>query len=281
VSVTGGYYFNTGGYFRNTAALSKNRVTDNLLVTSADYDPYCVIAPKDPRLPNGGGYEVCGFADVKGDKFGQNQSVVAPSSRFGKPIYRNHFVNFSTDMRFRGGGRLGGGVDTGWSLRDNCFIVDTPQDLLNCHVVTPVKGQTQVKINGSLPLPMRFVIAGTLQNLPGPQYQASYTMPTADVRSNASSHPLGRDLAGGTRTVSVQLIPPNVYFEDRVSRLDLRLSKVFQLAPRRRLQINLDAYNALNSSGILAVQTTFDARWRQPTSILDPRLFQISGNYSF
>jgi hypothetical protein len=128
---------------------------------------------------------------------------------------------------------------------------------------------------------MRFVIAGTLQNLPGPQYQASYTMPTADVRSNASSHPLGRDLAGGTRTVSVQLIAPNVYFEDRVSRLDLRLSKVFQLAPRRRLQINLDAYNALNSSGILAVQTTFDARWRQPTSILDPRLFQISGNYSF
>jgi len=90
VSVTGGYYFNTGGYFRNTAALSKNRVTDNLLVTSADYDPYCVIAPKDPRLPNGGGYEVCGFADIKGDKFGQNQSVVAPSSRFGKPS-RNRF----------------------------------------------------------------------------------------------------------------------------------------------------------------------------------------------
>ena len=62
-----GYYFNTGGYFRNTAALSKNRITDNTSVTSADYDPYCVIAPKDPRLPNGGGYEVCGFADVSND----------------------------------------------------------------------------------------------------------------------------------------------------------------------------------------------------------------------
>jgi hypothetical protein len=56
---------------------------------------------------------------------------------------------------------------------------------------------------------------------------------------------------------------------------------VFQLAPRRRLQINLDAYNALNSSGILAVQNTFDARWRLPTTILDPRLFQLSGNISF
>lgn len=281
VSVTGGYYFNTGGYFRNTAALSKNRITDNTLVTSSDYDNYCVIAPKDPRLPNGGGYEVCGFADISTTKFGQNQSLVAPSGRFGKPIYRNHFIDFSTDMRFRGGGRIGGGVDTGWSLRDSCFVVDSPQELLFCHVVTPFKGQTQLKMNGSLPLPKGFVVAGTLQNLPGPQYQASFTMLTADIRSNASSHPLGRDLAGGTKTASVQLIAPNTLFEDRVSRLDLRVSKVFQLAPRRRLQINLDAYNALNSSGILAVQNTFDARWRQPTSILDPRLFQISGNISF
>ena len=26
------------------------------------------------------------------------------------------------------------------------------------------------------------------------------------------------------------------------------------------------------------MNNTFDARWRQPTSILDPRLFQFSGN---
>jgi hypothetical protein len=53
------------------------------------------------------------------------------------------------------------------------------------------------------------------------------------------------------------------------------------MGPRRRLQINLDAYNALNGSGILAVNNTFDARWRQPTSIIDPRLFQVSGNFTF
>jgi hypothetical protein len=281
VSVTGGYYFNTGGYFRNTASLSKNRITDNLLVTPQDFDPYCIIAPSDPRLPGGGGYQLCGLYDVSTAKFGQNQSLVAPSSRFGKPKYRNHFIDLSTDMRFRGGGRIGGGVDTGWSLRDNCFVIDSPQALVNCHLVTPFKGQTQIKLNGSLPLPKGFVVAGTLQNLPGPEYEANYSIPTADVRSNASSHPLGRDLAGGTKTVVVPLITPNTLFEPRVSRLDLRLSKVFQLAPRRRLQINLDAYNALNSSGILAVQNTFDARWRLPTSILDPRLFQLSGNISF
>ena len=48
MSVTAGYYFNTGGYFRNTAALSKNRVTDNILVVPTDYDTYCVTAPANP-----------------------------------------------------------------------------------------------------------------------------------------------------------------------------------------------------------------------------------------
>jgi len=289
ISVTGGYYFNTGGYFRNTATLSKNRITDNVLVSPTDFDgPYCITAPSDPRLPNGGGYQECGFYDINPTKFGQNQSVVAPSSRFGKPKYRNHFIDFSTDMRMRGGGRIGGGVDTGWSLRDNCFVVDSPQSLVNCHLVTPFKGQTQIKLNGSYPLPKGFVVAGTLQNLPGPEYEANYPASTAEIKPS-----LGRDLAGGIKTLTgaagqtltgtamLPLIVPNTLFENRVSRLDLRLSKVFQLAPRRRLQINLDAYNALNSSGILTVNNTFDARWRQPTSILDPRLFQISGNYSF
>jgi hypothetical protein len=49
----------------------------------------------------------------------------------------------------------------------------------------------------------------------------------------------------------------------------------------RRLQINLDAYNALNSSSILTVNNTFDARWRQPNAVIDPRLFQVSGQISF
>src|SRR5437667_9133212 len=55
-SITGGYYRNWFGNFL---------VTDNTLVTPADYDPYCVTAPTDSRLPNGGGYQVCGLYDIK------------------------------------------------------------------------------------------------------------------------------------------------------------------------------------------------------------------------
>jgi hypothetical protein len=53
------------------------------------------------------------------------------------------------------------------------------------------------------------------------------------------------------------------------------------MGPKRRIQLNLDAYNALNSSAITAVNTTFDARWRQPNTVLDPRLIQFSGSWTF
>src|SRR5262249_59344160 len=71
----------TGGYYRNW--FGNFLVTDNTLVTPADYDPYCVTAPSDSRLPNGGGYQVCGLNDIKPEKFGQVNSVVTQSNNFG------------------------------------------------------------------------------------------------------------------------------------------------------------------------------------------------------
>ncbi len=276
LSVTAGYYFNTGGYFRNNAATgTKNRVIDNILVGPADFDPYCITAPRDPRLPGGGGFQVCGLYNINPSKFNQVQGVASPSSNYGAPKYRNHFIDFSLDARLRGGAKLGGGVDTGWSLRDNCFVVDSPQELLNCHQVVPFSAQTQIKLNGSYPLPGDFVVAGTLQNLSGPEYEANYNATNAEV-----SPLLGRNLAGGVATVLVPLVAPNTLFEARITRLDLRVSKIFKVG-RSRLQLNLDAYNALNSSKILTVNSTFDARWLQPNTVIDPRLFQVSGQLSF
>jgi hypothetical protein len=70
-------------------------------------------------------------------------------------------------------------------------------------------------------------------------------------------------------------------FEDRISRLDLRLSKVFNFTSRIRLQLNLDAYNALNSNAVRAVNINYGSAWTRPTQILDPRIFQLGGQISF
>jgi hypothetical protein len=278
VALSGGYYRNTGGYFRysfGSPFSSKQRVTDNLLVAPADYDTYCITAPSNPQLPGGGGYQVCGLADIDPARFGQVQNLVTLASNYGTYTSYNDFFNVTLDARLTHRIRLGGGVDTGRSVVDRCFVVDSPQELLNCRVVTPFRAQTQFKLHGIVPLPGDVMASFLFQNLSGPSYDANYSATNADIAPS-----LGRNLAGNVQAVTIPLVPPQTLFEDRVSRLDLRLSKVFT-AGRFRVRGNIDAYNVLNANSVRSVLSTYGARWRTPTQILDPRLVEVGGTISF
>ena len=57
-------------------------VTDNLAVAPTDYDPYCVTAPGDSRLPNPGA-QVCGLYDVRPERFGRVDNLVTLASNYG------------------------------------------------------------------------------------------------------------------------------------------------------------------------------------------------------
>jgi hypothetical protein len=291
VSLTGGYYRNTGGYFRysfGSPFSSKQRVTRNLAVNPSDFDPYCVMAPKNPRLPDGGGYQVCGLYNVKPEKFGLVQNLVTETKNFGKFDSYNDFFNVTLDARLPRNMRLGGGIDTGRSVADSCFIVDSPQQLkfslpaapstptAYCRVVTPFTAQTQFKLHGVVPFPGDIAASFAYVNLSGPSFDANYAATNAEIAPS-----LGRNLAGGVQTVIVPLVPPQTLFEDRITRLDLRVSKVFQLRNRVRFQINVDAYNALNANSVRATISNYGLRWQQPQQILDPRLIQFGGQISF
>lgn len=281
VGVTGGYYYNTGGYFRyafGSPFSSKVRATDNLLVTSADFDPYCITAPRNEFLPTGGGYQVCNLADVKGNRYGVTQNYVTLSEDYGTFNSNNHFIGVTIDARLPRNIRLNGGFDTGRTELERCFVIDSPQALLNCRVVTPFSAQTQFKANGVVPLPLDFAAAFAYQNISGPSYGANYAPSNAEIIPS-----LGRPLSGGLQTpaVRIPLVAPQTLFEDRISRLDLRLSKAFRFRTRLRIQVNLDAYNALNANSIRSVNSTYGPTWRTPLQILDPRIFQIGGQVSF
>ena len=84
-----------------------------------------------------------------------------------------------------------------------------------------------------------------------------------------------------TQTASVTLINPNTMWEKRRSQLDLRVTKLLQLAARRTVRINFDAYNIFNANDVLSQQATFGALWRKPSQILDGRLLQFSAQYQF
>lgn len=273
LSMTGGYYWNNGGYNQQTN--SKFRVTDNTLVGAGDYDPFCITAPLDSRLPGGGGYDVCGMANINPAKLGVVQTVETESSLFGKDIRRNHFLNLEMTARLGGGVLIGGGVDTGKSIEDRCFVVDSPQELLHCRIETPFSAQTQFKMYAAVPLPGEFAVSGTYQNLSGPDIGANYAASNAEIMGS-----LGRPLAGGARTSTVPLVAPQTLFGARISRLDLRLTKKINVG-NVEFQINLDAYNALNNSVVRTYNNTFGSKWQSPTTIIDPRLIEIGGQINF
>ena len=272
VAVGAGYYRTWFGHFT---------VVDNLSVTPDDYSPYCVTAPVDSRLPQGGGNQLCGFYDISPTKFGQVNNLVKFADKFGTQTQIYNGVDFNASARLPGNALVSGGVNigdqmnTGQSASNNCFVVDSPQQLRFCDVRPPY--QARLKMYGSYPLPWWGIqTSATFQNLPGPPISATYAAPTANIALT-----LGRPLAGGARTASVQLLEPFSQFEGRITQLDLRLMKVFHVRTRGRIQAMFDVYNALNANPILALNTTYGPQWLVPQQILDGRIFKFGGQFEF
>jgi hypothetical protein len=273
VSVTAGYFRRWYGNFI---------VTDNVLVTPDDYSSYCVAAPPDTRLPGGGGYPVCGLYDVSFAKFGQSNNVVKLANGFGEQLEVYNGVDLSLNARLPRGLVISGGTSTGRVMTDNCFVIDSPQRLLNCRTVPPF--QTQVKLILVYPLPWwGLQTAATVQSLPGPEVTASYSASFAEIRPT-----LGRNLAscGPTATVcngtaTVPLLAPGTYFGDRLNQMDLRMSKAFRLPAGRRVQALVDLYNLFNANPVLAQNNTFGPQWQRPTQILQGRLLKFGVQVDF
>ena len=227
---------------------------------------------------------MCGLYDVSPAKFGRSNNLVTQASQFGSRTQVSDFFDLTFNTRLGSGMQFGGGFDTGRTVTDNCFVVDSPQELLNCRVSTPFGAQTQVKLFGSYQLPFDFMVSGTLQNQAGPEILATWTAPNAAIAPS-----LGRNLAScGTAavcngTAAVPLIEPQTMFEDRRTQLDLRFSKFFRFTPTLRLQANVDVYNALNASDVNIVNGVYGPKWLMPVNdaysggaILTGRLVEFS-----
>jgi outer membrane receptor protein involved in Fe transport len=284
VSVTAGYYRTWYGNFL---------AVDNQLVTPADYSPYCVDVPADPRLPaNISGQQLCGLYDLNPDKFGQVNNLVTFAGNYGtqRDIYNGVDVLFNARIKGHtasGGWNIGNAVQNGAaaggavaSSTDRCFVVDSPQDLFRCKVNNPY--QSRFKLNWSYLLPWQDIqLAAVFQNNPGPQFTTNISYSNALIQPS-----LGRPLSGGTRAITIEVADPNTQFGPRISQLDLRSSKIFAIPGGRRLQFNFDVYNALNGNYTINYFSTYNlatngVQWRTPTQILDGRLAKFSVQVNF
>ena len=73
---------------------------------------------------------------------------------------------------------------------------------------------------------------------------------------------------------------PLSVFGPRINQFDLRGTKIFRL-DNLRLQANVDAYNLFNSNTPVTLFGTYNARWGQPTQVLDGRLVKFSLQVDF
>jgi hypothetical protein len=265
------------------------QVTDNLAVTPDDYDSYCVTAPIDPRLPNGGGYQICGLYDVKPAKFGQVNNLVTEVSNFGKRSNVYTGLEFSVNARFGRGGVVSGGVGLGRTALDYCATADrlaatsvgTELPTQYCRNTNPFKGDTQVKFSGSYPLPWGFQASGAVQNLSGRPIASTFSYSNAQIAPS-----LGRNLAACgaqtvcTSSVTVTILEPNTLFEKRYTLADLRVSRTFRMG-RVRVQPRVDIYNVLNSDAVNSARSVYGTTWLQPIEVFGARMAKLGVQVDF
>ena len=248
-------------------------VNDQLNQTPADHDPYCIT----PSLGPSSGQEICGFTDItleallRPDRFRETRL----EDTFGDQTETYNGVDISTLARFDSGALVQGGLSIGRTVNDRCFVVDDPEELYNCEVISPWFDQGgQIKFSGLYPLPGGVDLSAVYQNLPGTEIRAQFRATNADIAPS-----LGRDLTAGTSSTK-DTVPRNNDFEDRLQQLDFRVSKSFTGDFGRAL-ITLDLYNAFNANTVRSIQNLLGPSYLNVRSFMGGRLVKIGAQFSW
>ena len=268
-------------------------VTDNLATAASDFTPFSIVAPVDPRLPNGGGYTIAGLYDVKPASFGLTNNFTTLASSYGPVIRTWQGVDAAVSVRALSGLTLQGGLSTGSTFQDLCALKTALPEYTRA-LSTPFPATspsdpwcsfstawlTQVKGLGTYAVPkVGAQISLSWQSMPGPQIAANYAVPNAAIVPS-----LGRSLSGGASSVTTNLIEPGTLYGERMNQVDVRFSKVFRFAGHGRLSANLDLYNAFNASTVIIQNDTYSpttTSWQTPQTVLAPRLIKVGAQFDF
>jgi hypothetical protein len=232
-------------------------------------------------------------------KAGQVSNLIAGSDNYG--AWKQYFSGFdiSVSVRALDGLTVFGGTSTGQTVADNCDVrAHLPE------VATTTTGTTAfgAGLMGSAVTPLSpychvaygiltqfrglasYVVPGTgiqlsttFQSKPGALLAADYAAPSLDV-----APALGRSLSGNAPNVVVNLVEPGTMYGDRINQLDFRVAQILKYR-RTRTMFALDVYNALNSSAVLAYNTSFvpGGTWLQPSSVMTPRFIRLTVEVGF
>ena len=275
-------------------------VTDNRNIGPEDYvGPFCIPVPRDPRLPNGGGFDMCGIYELTQAAFDRPaDNVQTFLSELGvEPIEYNHGYEVSVNARLPFGTHIQGGISADRAIDNDCYLAelgDPENAMVNpitgdryCHDVTPFR--PDIKLLASHTLPWGVQVAATYQHVYGPGEFAAWTY------SQASANAAGFSLtttAGATAaqratvTRTINLLQTGQQYGEGMHQLDLRLAKRVRMGTSR-LTVMGDVYNAFNSNwvfsqnGTLGTNYTVSSTWLRPTNVLSARMFKLGVQFEF
>jgi hypothetical protein len=271
-------------------------VQDNTLTTAADYTPYSITAPSDPRLPGGGNYAVPGLFDVAPNLAGQILNLVTDSNKYGDETQVFNGLDITVNAR-QAGITFQGGTSTGQTTSDVCDVRANLPELnqaigagLQTSAVSPLSPYcrvssgflTQFRSLASYVIPRIDVqVSGVFQSKPGPALLANLAVAPGQFGST-----LGRNFTG-VPNVTVNLIEPGTLYGNRINQLDLRIAKLLRFNGTKTM-IGVDLYNALNADGILTYNNSYVAptatsgsSWLQPLTVLTARMIRFSAEFTF
>jgi hypothetical protein len=288
--------------------------------SNPNYDFYSVIAPLDPRLPNGGGYRVVGLNAASVTIPGGNPRAVTYMDSLD---YKWHGVDTNFVWRGPGGLRVNGGTSTSVTKRDTCFSeVDGPNSrsrLSDARASSEAAGDPDFKPNCRAFAPWRTRVNGTaaytvpwvdllvstvFQSFPGVDRQANLTYSKEQVIWEPgdiarASQPCATATNGvgclgdgnNSTTSSINLLNSNELWGERTTTFDLKLAKNLRFG-NKRATIGVDLYNVFNSDAVQNYNDTYTVdnpatpavevnTWGTPSDIIAPRFARLSVQFYF
>jgi hypothetical protein len=270
--------------------------TDNRAVGPQDYDTYTLTAPSDPRLPTSG--QPLSYNLLKPAAQGLVNNYLTKASDYGDMQYYWQGVEMTVNARTSGGLTLQGGFTAGAGTRDQCdiwkalpeltVVAGTNQQISACRIEEPMLWAWRGLANYIVPT-VDVQVSAILRSQPniaatndpasnGQSLNALYFETNANVVTA-----LGRGIAGGATTVTLDLARQGLVYADRLNTVDMRFSKILRFG-RTRTNVGIDLYNMFNANTGTGFNQNFGANgatWLRPNAILNPRYMRFNATVDF
>ena len=285
----------------------------NRALTPADFNPFIVNVPNDPKLPGGGGYPLT-FYEISPAKFNQFDNLFTLADNAGGATNSYKGVDFNVNARFKEV-VIQGGFSTGNVIEDDCGVVHQhPETFISAYLgggtLDAFYNFLPVGVPGQWPQSFCHRESGWQTNV---KALATYNVPKLDLLLSGTVHSqafagsnfpavssqslsglqgllffqtnLGRPFSGALPFQFFNIVEPGKMYGDRITGVDFRVGKNLRFG-RTRTLIALDIFNLGNSNATDVYQLSYgvitpNPSYLNPLSITQARLFRISAQFDF